>query len=382
MELKNKMIIDISTEEYNLPKLKEMLVNGDISIYDLTTLYPMFKETTRSSLNLGIANFLKTESNNKEGRLHIMPNHIITKKLMKYLKPNVEEIKVQDHVTYGKIILETFSKIIEEIKNFSKPCQILFNEAITHSCTSIEKLSKVVNTLLESYEKMDDVELSFTMTEMIPYKLHQYYTWFKLINCIPGSIIETSGINVVWDQIINLDSNKKNEINYGLNTIDYFIKFSEKSKKALSRFFKFEYTGDYSDKDENEEKIISNLFGKKPKDIDESGIRKTNITKPLIEDILEEKTGKEYSITFDIDENQLYHIKKDLNIDIHGDYFKADNGFCYRHYIMDNSELVTLFKIIDDDKVYGIRFIKDGIRLYQFRLNKDKKYYFDEWGLE
>lgn len=382
MELKNKMIIDISTEEYNLPKLKEMLMNGDISIYDLTTLYPMFKETTRSSLNLGIANFLKTESNNKEGRLHIMPNHIITKKLMKYLKPNVEEIKVQDHATYGKIILETFSKIIEEIKNFSKPCQILFNEAITHSCTSIEKLSKVVNTLLESYEKMDDVELNFTMTEMIPYKLHQYFTWFKLINCIPGSIVETSGINVVWDQIINLDSNKKNEINYGLNTIDYFIKFSEKSKKALSRFFKFEYTGDYSDKDENEEKIISNLFGKKPKDIDESGIRKTNITKPLIEDILEEKTGKEYSITFDIDENQLYHIKKDLNIDIHGDYFKADNGFCYRHYIMDNSELVTLFKIIDDDKVYGIRFIKDGIRLYQFRLNKDKKYYFDEWGLE
>ena len=240
MELKNKMIIDISTEEYNLPKLKEMLMKGDISIYDLTTLYPMFKETTRSSLNLGIANFLKTESNNKEGRLHIMPNHIITKKLMKYLKPNVEEIKVQDHATYGKIILETFSKIIEEIKNFSKPCQILFNETITHSCTSIEKLSKVVNTLLESYEKMDDVELNFTMTEMIPYKLHQYYIWFKLIICIPGSIVETSGINVVWDQIINLDSNKKNEINYGLNTIDYFIKFSEKSKKALSRFFKFE----------------------------------------------------------------------------------------------------------------------------------------------
>lgn len=382
MELKNKMIIDISTEEYNLPKLKEMLMNGDISIYDLTAIYPMLKETTRSSLNLGIAKFLKDESNNKEGRLHIMPNHIITKKLMKYLKPNVEEIKVQDHTTYGKIILETFSKIIEEIKNFSKPCQILFNEAITHSCTSIEKLSKVVNTLLESYEKMDDVELSFTITDMIPYKLHQYYAWFKLINFIPGSIIETSGIDVVWDRIINLDSNEKNEINYGLNTIDYFIKFSEKSKKALSRFFKFEYTGDYSDKDENEEKTISNLFGKKPEDIDESGIRKTNITKPLIEDILEEKTGKEYSITFDIDENQLYHIKKDLNIDIHGDYFKADNGFCYRHYIMDNSELVTLFKIIDDDKVYGIRFIKDGIRLYQFRLNKDKKYYFDEWGLE
>lgn len=382
MELKNKMIIDISTEEYNLPKLKEMLMNGDIAIYDLTALYPMLKETTRSSLNLGIAKFLKAESNNKDEKLYIIPNHIITKKLMKYLKPVVEEIKVQDHTTYGKIILETFSKVVEEIKNFSKPCQILFNEAITHSCTSIEKLSKVINTLLESYEKMDDVELSFTMTDMIPYKLHQFYTWLRLVIFIPGSIIETSGIDVVWDRIINLDSNEKNEINYGLNTIDYFINFSEKSKKALSRFFKFEYTGDYSDKNENEEKKISNLFGKKPKDIDESGIQKTNITKPLIEDILEEKTGKEYSITFDVDENQLYHIKKDLNIDIHGDYFKANNGFCYRHYIMDNSELVTLFKIIDDNKVYGIRFIKDGIRLYQFRLNKDKKYYFDEWGLE
>ena len=379
MEPKNKMIIDISTEEYNLPKLKEMFMNGDISIYDLTDLYPMFKETTRSSLNLVIAKFLKNESNNEEGRLHIIPNHIITKKLMKYLEPNIEEIKVQDHTTYGKIILETFSKIVEEIKNFSKPCQMLFNEAITHSCTSIEKLSKVVNTLLESYEKMDDVELSFTMTEMIPYKLHQYYAWFRLINFIPGSIRETSGTNIIWYQIINLDSDKKNEINYGLNTISYFINFSEKSKKALSRFFKFEYTGDYSDKDENEEKLISNLFGKKSEDIDESDIRKTNITKPLIEDILEEKTGKEYSVTFDVNENQLYHIKKDLNIDIHGDYFKANNGFCYRHYIIDESDVVTLFKIIDDDKVYGIRFIEDGVRLYQFTLNKDKKYYFDEW---
>lgn len=358
-------------ESYYIDTIKNRLLRDKTAIDDLYFIYPMLKESTRGQLNIFI-------SKNKEKIFHdrkprVCSNNIIIAKAIRFIK---DKVTIVGHVDdLDDTIFKSLSEMIEDINSLNIKYTRLFTSIIYQSVTDILKLSKVINDALENFSEItynnNQAELNFLMYDLLPYKIKQYeiimrFTKDKDADNIINTMKDTTYqglISSIWNKCISGESSKEETV-YGIDTLDSLIHL--KNKESILKFINPEDLDIETEEMDVPEPVVP--------------FKLTKISENLIKDLF--NINDSFKITFDIDENSIIHIMKDLKVPVQGNYFKIDNSLFFRNYFVFKNKRYTLFKVLPSDKIYAITILdSDHVRLYQITLNKDKEYFLNEMEL-
>lgn len=356
-------------ESYYIDTIKNRLLSDKTAIDDLYFVYPMLKESTRGQLNIFISKNKEKIFSDRKPR--VCSNNIIIAKAIRFIKDKVTIVTHVDDL--DDTIFKSLSEMFDDIGSLNIKYTRLFTSIVYQSVTDILKLSKVINDALENFSEItynnNQVEMNFLMYDLLPYKIKQYeifMSFTKDIDNIINGMKDTTFqglISSIWDKCIS-GENSKEETVYGINTLDSLIHL--KNKESILKFINPEDLDIETKEMDVPEPVVPFKLSK--------------ISEDLIKDLFNIKDS--FKITFDIDENSIIHIMKDLKVPVQGNYFKIDNNLFFRNYFVFKNKRYTLFKVLPSDKIYAITILdSDHVRLYQITLNKNKEYFLNEMEL-